>query len=170
MTRLSQYHLVYIVMMFFYSGEALSDNSTLTMKGTVIEQSCIVSPSDINKVVNLGAWSVKQIQSVGHSDAMPFKLQLSGCTASGVSINFQGNKSTDDNTLLALSTGSTAKGVAIELTDEARHRIVVGENSPRIAIGRDGSVTLQYFARYVTTSTPSAGTADADSVYTLTYD
>lgn len=143
----------------------------IRLSGNIVAMGCIVDPMDVNKTVTLGDWATKQLSyPYGHSAPVAFRIHLNNCTASGVALAFTGKKNNADNTLLALSDESTASGVAVEIMDAAHKRIPMGENSQRVKVDNMGNAILNFSARYVAVSEPSAGTAEAESEFTLTYD
>lgn len=153
------------------SGSGLG-KINIQLSGTVVALACTVSPTDASKTVTMGDWATKQLQyPAGHSEPAAFGFHLTGCTASGVSLTFVGNKDPKDSTLLSLNGDSTATNVALEIMDTAHRRIAPGEDSTRVRVDSNGNATLNFSARYVPTAkNPTAGTANADSVFMLNYD
>ncbi len=154
------------------SSAVADEEGLLTLKGTVIEQACTVDPSDENKMVELGEWSTRKISSPGgHSEPVDFTIKLTGCSAGGVTLTFTGETDTNDNSLLALNNESTASGVAVEIMDSAHQRLPLNEESKPVDVDDNGNVRLNFSARYISTSDRvTAGTANADSLFTLSYD
>lgn len=147
----------------------------IRLSGTVVALGCTVEPGDVDKPVNLGEWATKQLKKNGSStNPVAFSISLTGCTASGVTLAFTGTKDKTDNSLLALNNGGSnaAQGVAVQIMDSQRNRISVGDNAPRGVVDANGNLTLNFYANYVATadSGVTAGVADADSIFTLTYD
>lgn len=141
------------------------------LSGNIVALGCTVDPDDVNKVVNLGEWATKQLHyPYGHSEPVVFTIHLTGCSASGVTLAFAGTKDATDNTLLGLNEESTASGVAVEIMDASRNRINMGDNAQRVVVDSQGDVVLTFSACYRAVAAPSAGTAVADSEFTLTYD
>jgi type 1 fimbria pilin len=141
------------------------------LSGNIVALGCTVDPDDVNKVVNLGEWATKQLHyPYGHSEPVVFTIHLTGCSASGVTLAFSGTKDANDNTLLALNEESTASGIAVEIMDASRNRINMGDNAQRVVVDSQGDVVLTFSACYRAVAAPSAGTAVADSEFTLTYD
>lgn len=143
----------------------------LILSLTVVELSCNVSSADVNKTVELGDWSTKQLRPPnGHSEPVHFSIKLTGCSAAGVALAFTGKKDSINNSLLALNEGSSASGVAIEIMDSAHKRLAMGDNASRVVVDNNGNATLDFSARYISTGTVVAGSANADSEFSLTYD
>lgn len=148
------------------------DDSSLILKGTVIEQGCTVDAVDVDKTVNLGEWSTRLLMSSGgHSVPVDFTIKLTDCTSSGVALTFTGDADAGDSTLLALNGQSTATGVAVEIMDSSHKRLSLNEKTDQVAVDGNGNVNLNFAARYFSQSgRVTAGMANADSVFTLTYD
>lgn len=143
----------------------------IELSGNIVALGCTVDPGDVDKTVSLGDWATKQLRyPSGHSEPVAFSIHLTGCTASGVTLAFTGTRDTTDNTLLALNDDSTATGVAVEIMDVSHKRIAMGGNAGRVVVDSQGDAVLNFSARYQAVATPSAGSADADSEFTLTYD
>ncbi|PJX32794.1 adhesin [Klebsiella sp. A-Nf5] len=150
-------------------GEPLA-KVNIELSGTITAMSCKVDPTDRDKTVQLGSWDTKQLHYTGHSVPVYFNIHLTNCTASGVTLSFTGKKDKTDPTLLALSDNSTGAGVAVEIMDAAHNRIAMGEHYSRVAVDKKGDAVLAFSARYAAVSPVSAGTAYAESEFTLTYD
>lgn len=153
------------------SARAGMNGANIRLSGTVVALSCTVEPQDINKPVSLGRWTRQQFAvPSGHSQPVDFAIRLTGCAGGGVTLAFTGAQNGADRTLLALNDSSTASGLAVEILDAAHHRLAMGEQTPRVEFDSQGNASLDFSARYVTVATPTAGTANADSEFTLTYD
>lgn len=143
----------------------------IKLSGNIVALGCTVDLNDVDKIVSLGEWTTKRLRyPSGHSEPVPFSIHLTGCTASGVTLAFTGTRDATDNTLLALNSDSTARGVAVEIMDVSHKRIAIGDNAERVVVDSQGDAVLNFSARYQTVKTPSAGSANADSEFTLTYD
>lgn len=166
------------IMLFMVFSPAQADLGTINIKlsGTVVALGCTVDPGDADKTVNLGEWATKQLKKAGNSTSpVAFSISLTGCTASGVTLAFTGTRDKTDNSLLALNDdggSDAAQGVAVQIMDGQRHRISIGDNAPRGVVDANGDATLSFYANYVATADNSVkpGVANADSVFTLTYD
>lgn len=168
-----------LLFLILFSGAVRSDDRlkgeplakvNIELSGTITAMSCKVDPADRDKTVRLGSWDTKQLHYTGHSVPVPFNIHLTDCTASGVTLSFTGKKDETDPALLALSDDSTGAGVAVEIMDAAHNRIAMGEHYSRVAVDEKGRAVLAFSARYAAVSSVSAGTAYAESEFTLTYD
>lgn len=152
-------------------GKGSLSDINIKLSGNIVALGCTVDPEDVDKTVSLGDWATKQLRyPSGHSGPVAFRIHLTGCTASGVTLAFTGTKDTTDSTLLALNDDSTASGVAVEIMDAAHRRIAMGESAERVVVDSQGDAILNFSARYQAVAAPTAGTAHADSEFTLTYD
>lgn len=152
-------------------GKGALAEINIKLSGNIVALSCTVDSGDVDKTVSLGDWATKQLRyPSGHSEPVAFSIHLTGCTASGVALAFTGTRDATDNTLLALNDDSTATGVAVEIMDVSHKRITMGDSAERVVVDSQGDAVLNFSARYQTVAAPSAGTADADSEFTLTYD
>lgn len=162
-------------LMILFPAQAELGTINIKLTGTVVALGCTVDPGDVNKPVDLGQWSTKQLNKNGNTTSpKAFSLHLTGCTANGVTLAFTGTKDKSDSTLLALNNNGAdaANAVAIQIMDSHQTRIPLGNNAPRGVVNENGDVTLNFYASYVATADNSvtAGVADADSIFTLTYD
>lgn len=165
---------VIILFMIILPAKADLGVINIRLSGTVVALGCTVDPGDVDKPVKLGEWATKQLKKVGSATRpVPFSIRLSGCTASGVTLAFTGTKDKTDNSLLALNGGShSAQGVAVQIMDSQRNRIPLDNSAPRGVVETNGTLALNFYANYVATTDSSVipGIADADTVFTLTYD
>ncbi|HCR1910595.1 TPA: fimbrial protein [Enterobacter kobei] len=147
----------------------------IRLTGTVVALGCTVDPGDVDKPVDLGEWATKDMKKAGQTTRqVPFAIHLMGCTASGVTTVFTGTKDKFRPELLALKSDGAdcAAGVAVQIMDSTGKLIPMGANAPRGVVDENGNLTLSFRANYVATGddTVRPGTADADTVFTLTYD
>lgn len=160
-----------------YADELAPDGSGLArinirLTGNIVALSCEVDPADVDKTVNLGDWSIGQLAYPGgHSEAVDFAINLTGCAASGVKLTFTGDADSSNSSLLALNDQSSATGVAVEIMDGLHKRLPLNEATERVAVDNNGNASLNLSARYLSTDgRVTAGSANADSVFALTYD
>lgn len=160
-----------------YGDEVAPDGSGLgkiniRLTGNIVALSCEVDPADVNRTINLGDWATRQLAYPdGHSEAVDFAIKLTGCAASGVKLTFTGDADSSNSSLLALNDQSSATGVAVEIMDASHKRLPLNEEAERVAVDNNGNVSLNFAARYLSTdSKVTAGSANADSVFTLIYD
>lgn len=148
-------------------------DSSLVLKGTITEQGCTVDAQDTGKTVNLGEWSVKALRGMPGLTTPPvsFTVHLTDCTAGTVKTTFTGEHDTTDQALISLNDSSTAKKVAIELLEADGSLLSLNRMSSPVHVASDGKVNLVFKARYISTgSDVSAGSANAEAIFELTYE
>ena len=96
-----------------------------------------------------------------------FSLSLTNCgqQASGVQINFNGNRNGD---YLSISNSSTAKNVAIKIKDANKNPIPIGGISQNYDIN-PGDNILNFYAEYIATGKVTPGTVEAKATFDLIF-
>ncbi|WOE33012.1 MULTISPECIES: fimbrial protein [unclassified Acinetobacter] len=129
------------------------------------------------KYVALGHWAAKQFSAVGTA-SMPiqFNLNLENCNGaesgiSSVTFLFAGLANTANPNLFALNGSSTATNVGIAILDEDKKIIPPNTNSKLYKISNNMKYPLfTFYGQYISTADHvSAGTANADVTFSLTY-
>lgn len=146
----------------------------LYMRATVVSNACSVSTDSINKTVNLGVWATKQfVETPTPPQLVRFTINLEDCGpgASGVRLSWNGTALTNNSELFALTSGSTATNVGVEVLDFNRKRIPPGYTTPAYGLTANSSnVSIPFYARYVRSGgAVTAGTANSMAVFTLDY-
>lgn len=144
------------------------------MRATLISNACAVSTDSINKTVNLGVWATKQfVETPAPAPLVRFIINLEDCGpgASGVKLSWSGTPHAGNNELFALTSGSTATNVGVELLDWNRKRVAPGYNTPVYGLTANASsVSIPFYARYVRAGgVVTAGTANSMATFTLDY-
>ena len=104
--------------------------------------------------------------------AKRFNIVLKSCPASvtSASIRFDGATNTANPSILALTSGQTATNVGVALYEQDSATLIpVGSSSASVTLLEDVNNTLTYFAKYMATGTVGAGTANASTSFTVTY-
>lgn len=150
-------------------------DGTINFTGSITDAACTITPSTMNQTVTLGSVATSALNGVG-STAAPsrFDIVLSSCpaTATKASVKFDGPSDATNSTLLALTTSTgVATGVGIGLFEQdAATQIPVGGTSAAKNLSTTADTTFSFIAKYVATSaTVVAGTADAVSDFSVTY-
>lgn len=151
---------------------AFAVNYNLSLTATIVEHSCEVVSGDQDFTVQLGKRSTKDISKVGsHTETVPFAIQLNKCTADTVKAKFQGTPDAIQPELLALSVGSTAQHVAVEILDHHKQRLPLNSGVVTQQVNAQKNVILQFYAHYVATNNGvTAGSANATANLILTYE
>ncbi|WP_447878765.1 fimbrial protein [Serratia fonticola] len=147
----------------------------LYMRATLVSNACSVSTDSIDKTVNLGIWAIKQfLETPTPSPLVRFTINLEDCGpgASGVKLSWDGTAHSGNNGLFALTSGSTATNVGVELLDWSRNRIAPGYTTlAYVLTANASSVSIPFYARYVRAGSAAvtAGTANSMATFTLDY-
>lgn len=146
----------------------------LYMRATLISNACSVSTDSVNKTVNLGVWATKQfVETPTPVPLVRFTVNLEDCgpAASGVRLTWNGTAHASNDKLFALTAGSTAKNVGVELQDWNHKRIPPGYITPAYGLTASTSrVSIPFYARYVRAGgAVTAGTANSMATFTLEY-
>ena len=164
-----------LIVMSMFSFTAVAADVTISVIGSLMSASCSVSTESRKQTVEMGTWAVKQFSSTsaGTLAPVPFTISLENCgeAVSSTTITFSGQADGYNAELLKLSNDSTASHVAIALLDKNRTRIPLEQPSePYEITGGADKVSLQFYAQYVASGGEvTAGSANADATFTLTY-
>ncbi|MCW7649164.1 type 1 fimbrial protein [Serratia bockelmannii] len=146
----------------------------LYMRANLVSSACSVSADSINKTVNLGVWATRQfVETPTPVPLVRFTINLEDCgpAASGVKLSWNGTAHVSNNELFALTSGSSATNVGVELLDWNRKRIAPGYTTPAYGLTANASnVSIPFYARYVRAGgVVTAGTANSMATFTLEY-
>ncbi|UVC29321.1 fimbrial protein [Pantoea sp. SOD02] len=137
-----------LVMAAGAASAAVSDqgHGSVTIKGSIIDAPCSITPETIDQTVDLGQISNKQLQDSGKSSPKSFAIKLENCDlAAGdntAQITFTGMASKGNPALIGM-TGS-AEGASIGLTNGAGELITMGQ--PTDIDLANGNNTLSFSA------------------------
>ncbi|CAI1725153.1 Type-1A pilin [Serratia quinivorans] len=142
--------------------------SILNISGTVINASCDVDTESKNQSVDLGDVSPADFLSAGTTTAAKnFSVQLRICSATEVSTSFSGSaQDATDNSLLALSGGTPASGLAIQLLDGNGTGVDISSTETTTVSGTNPR--LNYQLRYKSTA-DTVTTGDANGTLFMTF-
>lgn len=148
-------------------------DGTVHFNGNIVSDACTIDASGQNLTVNMGDVATAAFSAVGDkASPSKFSINVTDCpdTVKQVSVKFDGTSDSDNTDLLKLDSDQTAKGVAIEIASDAGTAIPLHSASPAYTVADDGSATLDFVGRYVSTAaTVEAGTANATSQFTINY-
>lgn len=137
--------------LFIAAGAANADytdqgHGTVTIKGSIIDAPCSITPETTDQTVELGQVSNKQLKNSGKSSPRPFNIKLENCDLepgkNTVQITYTGMASAGNPELIGM-TGS-AEGASIGLTNGAGELIKLGE--PTDVTIQNGNNTLSFSA------------------------
>lgn len=157
-------------------GNAGAEDASISITGTIKDNTCSVSPDSQSKQVNLGAISSKQFQKAGDgSPVQVFMINLEKCSTQvgNITVTFNGQADSKNPDLLALDEGSgNASGLAVGIYDASRNLVPVGKPSADYTLETgQTSAALKFYARYIATDdTVTAGNATATTTFVLNYD
>jgi type 1 fimbria pilin len=121
-------------------------HGTVTIKGSIIDAPCSITPETVDQTVNLGQVSNKVLLNGGKSSPQDFRIELENCDLTTgnntVDITFTGASSTGNPELIGM-TGS-AKGASIALTDGSGDVIKLG--TPKTLTIANGNNVLGFSA------------------------
>ncbi|MBS0909439.1 fimbrial protein [Tatumella sp. JGM118] len=164
----------FILCLSVYSVPSMSgDIGTVNIEWTanIITWGCTVSSASSDMTVPLGTWSTRNFSSGDYTTPVGFTISLSGCNSNTVAATFTGTSDSTNSNYLALSSTSTSTNVAIEIKDSTKKLLPLNTISSANAVDSSGNVTMNFFANYIGTgSNVTAGTANADATFTLTYE
>ncbi|BBQ86286.1 TPA: fimbrial protein [Kluyvera ascorbata] len=173
----------------FFLGHAMASDGTVHFRGEVIDSTCEVTSDTKDQNVDLGKVNRTAFTGAGSTAApMAFDIKLKSCpdTYTKAAVRFDGTEDASGNGDLAIGnplntsnpgdyTGTepapvTATGVAIRIYNKADNsQVKLYEKSAETPIV-SGKAAMPFIARYVATAASvTAGTANADSQFTVEY-
>lgn len=149
----------------------------IMITGEILPSSCTINTSKSTSTVAMGYYPSNTMTAIGKvfsEKKKPISIFLTGCNPGiiGTVVTLSGAQDGDDPTLLALSNpqaDDTAKGVAIQLSDDAGNIIPVNKASVLQKLVA-GDNTVKFYLAYEVTKVPvTAGNANSvlylDMVY-----
>lgn len=178
------YLIVYMFMINFslynYAHAALGTYN-FTLKGNVTLVTCGVDSGTADKSIDMGKMSIRNLKKPGDkSPRMPIPFNLIQCPPNAqVTFSFVGEQNSIDKQLLALSNANattTAKHVAIEITDAKHNRVPISlsggtlNKSPIFLADNNGNLSVVFYANYIATDgAATAGIANANVQFRIDY-
>ncbi|MEG2431184.1 MAG: fimbrial protein [Acinetobacter sp.] len=181
------------------AGHVMASDGTVHFRGEITDAGCTIDTGDADKYVDMGRVARTKLDNVGvMSDPTEFTIALTNCPATytKVAMKFDGESDpASDGDLKIGSAGApgaaaapvndathpsgdytgsgaaiAATGVAIRISNPSGTQVKLYNESEPVTVAADGSANLKFIARYIaTTKTVTAGTANADSQFTITY-
>ncbi|WP_241026131.1 type 1 fimbrial protein [Burkholderia sp. Tr-20390] len=166
------------------ASAAYASDGTITINGSVVSSTCKINGGQGDVTVNLPKVATTALPAPGTvAGRTPFTLALTNCTTGNgnptkVGVAFEAGANVDQATgRLTLDAGTeaapAASNVEINVLNDRQQPIKVGfqgdQGSQMVAIGGDGSATLNYFAEYYANGAVTAGAANSKVQYSLTY-
>jgi major type 1 subunit fimbrin (pilin) len=154
---------------------ANASDGTITFKGTVTANTCVIKINDgsASNTVTLASVNAAMLNASGKT-AVPtdVRIGLSACTdvtSARAFFETGPNVTTDTKNL---KNNGTAQNVEIQLLNPASTAIAIGDTAQRSAAGitlTDGAAVLAYKAQYYATGAATAGTVDTSVTYAIDY-
>jgi major type 1 subunit fimbrin (pilin) len=163
-----------LLLLVFFSVVGWAGDTSVNVIGRVLSSSC---EADIDPlIVNLGSYSKNELSAKGKTTAAKnFELRLKDCPVEikQIQVQFDGPTATGDSSALLLShDNDVARGVGVQLLDNAQKVLSPGTRSQLTAIsGGSGTVNkLAFSARYIATAdTVVSGSANSNTTFTIWY-
>ncbi|AUJ83706.1 fimbrial protein [Enterobacter cancerogenus] len=150
---------------------AANGNGIVHFTGEIIDSTCEVSTGTKDQTVDLGKVNKSTFTDVGSTASVQaFQIDLVNCPQTYKKANARFDGTEDGDGYLKLNNGG-ATGVAIAIYNRADNSLLKLYNQSKTAdISAEGTASLPFMARYIaTSSTVTAGLANADSEFTITY-
>lgn len=153
------------------------NGGTVHFNGKITNAGCAVATESQDQTVQLGEWIVSHFATQTDTTKVPFEINLVQCdtkVAKTAQVSFDGTRDATDATLLAVSsTGGNqiqATGVGIQIFD-GNDAVLPPDNTTLSNATNliDGNNTLHFSANYKKTADVTAGQANADATFRITY-
>ena len=149
----------------------------LSFKGVLVAQACTIRPGDELIAVEFSDISTSSLYLNTRTPGEPFYIHLQDCDtqiADSVTATFSGTENAELPGLLALATGSAARGIAIGLETAADQPLPLNVPSPEQALNDgDNVIALKAYVRGEPTAIANEsirkGRFLANSTFTLAY-
>jgi len=144
--------------------------------GEITDVSCEVTTTSKSQSVDLGKWAKSYFESRTETTQTPFTISVKNCPQSvaTVAVLFDGDKDSDDSTLLKTTGGATGVGIKLYESDRATP-VAIGAISKAVNVtsgsgSEGGSADLNFFADYKSDGEVIAvGQANATSNFVMVY-
>lgn len=187
----SQFRIMACVIAALASGAAVASVSTnpgsaagtqgtggqVQFTGSITDSSCNVDSSTANQTVDLGKWAKSYFTGAGtETTKTAFHIKVKDCPTSvdQVAVLFDGDKDTNNASLLAVKSGATGVGIKLYEDDQSK-QIVPGHVSEMHDIVKDndqdiGAADLTFYADYTATgATVTTGAANGVADFNMVY-
>ncbi|PJG59482.1 fimbrial protein [Aeromonas cavernicola] len=159
-------------------ASSFAADSTITIRGHVRDNVCVVASESKDFTVNLMRNATKQFHAIGAATPLvPFRIVLSPCgdSVKAVKLGFSGPQDRDNSNLLRIDGGaSAAAGMAVQILNRQQEMLPINAPSSSIQWTRltaGQANTLDFYARLVATRVPvTAGRVYATATFTLEFE
>ena len=148
-------------------------DGTISVTGSTIETGCIIQGGHLLSTISLGNLIPDNFPTVGSiSEKKDVVIVLAACpaTQTGVKLTTAGTPDTTNNQLLALSSNSSATGLAIAMYNKGGMLIPINTASAVATISEDRTARIELQAAAISTATTvTSGDFSATTEFNLTY-
>lgn len=148
--------------------------TNLELSGTVTTSTCGILSSEQDKYIDLGTVTSQRLVSAGsQSTPVPIHFEMNNCPPnSAITIMFNGTQDQENAELLAIEDrNNKAENIAIEISDQNKKRLALGENSQPFIVDNEGKISALFYANYFATKAQAkAGIANANAQVSIQYD
>ncbi len=145
---------VCIVLTLLLSASASAYDVLVSVTGTIIGNTCVVSADSDEVNVPLGTIGTRQFLAAGDVSNIktPFSLNLEDCgpTFTGAKVRFTGTPDATNTQLLKVDDGG-ATGVAVQLLDSNSKEIPLDTQTQAYGIAGADTVEMKFYARLTAT-------------------
>lgn len=166
--------LVFAILSLSALQATYAADGIINFNGTITGTACVVDPSSITQPVELGSVSTTAFSGGNGSTAgaKSFNIVLKSCPASvnSASVRFDGTTNSGNPSILALNAGQTATNIGIAIYEpDSTTLIPIGSSSAKVTLSENVDNTLTYIAKYMSTGSVGAGSANASTSFTIIY-
>ncbi|EHL0947009.1 fimbrial protein [Escherichia coli] len=171
------------------AGNALAEDGVVHFVGEIVDSTCEVTSDTADQTVPLGKVNKSAFSGVGSlASPQQFSIKLEKCpsTYTEAAVRFDGTEApggdgdlkvgspitaSDPGDYTGTGAAIVATGVGIRIFNQSDNsQVKLYNDSAYTAIDGDGKAEMKFIARYVATNaTVTAGTANADSQFTIEY-
>lgn len=170
------------------AGHALAEDGVVHFVGEIVDTTCEVTSDTADQIVPLGKVSKNAFSGVGSlASPQKFSIKLENCPATytQAAVRFDGTEarrrrrpesgyaaySRQPRDFTGTGQAIAATGVGIRIFNQSDNsQVKLYNDSAYTAIDAEGKAEMKFIARYVATNaTVTAGTANADSQFTVEY-
>ncbi|MDG6093549.1 fimbrial protein [Acetobacter sp. AN02] len=135
---------------------------------TIVDPACTVSTTSIT--VNLPSVDASLMLATGSiTGSTGFQINLSCSAGAPIMIRFDSNGVDSGIAGVLLPVSGSATGVGIQMTDDGGNPVTLGDYAPA-GTTTDGTVSLNYSARYYRTGKITPGGLSSSATFTITYE
>lgn len=171
--RIKNSALIAMVASLSIASAASAADGTINFIGNITDTACQVTTANATQDVTLGNVAASAFTGAGDSAAATrFTIKVSSCPSAvtAASIRFDGTPDSNNNQILALSSGQTATNVGVGIYESDSATLIGLQKDSAAQTLAAGENELSFVAKYVATASGvTSGTANASATFTITY-